>query len=377
MTRPIYDKWDEITMLAGLEQNRPLLVMAGEPSGDRIASRVIEAVQRQHPCDVFGVGGDNMARAGAELVDHIDHLTALGIGDVARRFVRWSRVWANVRQAVAERKPKVALLVDSPEVNLPLARVLRQEGVQVVYYVGPQVWAWRRGRIGLLRERCDVTALILPFEKTIYDANRVHAVFVGHPLLDEPLPEPRERVRKGLGVGEQQKLVAFLPGSRPGEVTRHSAPMRSAAKRLGERGVHTVFAPGVSSPDASQQWHTRDLLGAADGAVVASGTATLEAAVLGTPLAVVYRMGKLSWFTAKRLVKVPWVGLPNLVAGKQIVPELLQGHATGEAIFRQACTLLEPEEQRRQRRELGKVRERLGTPGAATRVAALVLERLK
>jgi lipid-A-disaccharide synthase len=317
-----------------------------------------------------------MDRAGAELIDHIDHLTALGIGDVARRFVRWSRAWANVRQAVAERKPKVALLVDSPDVNLPLARVLRQEGIKVVYYVGPQVWAWRRGRIGLIRERCDVTALILPFEKTIYDANRVPAVFVGHPLLDEPLPAPRERVRKDLGIGEEQKMVAFLPGSRSGEVSRHSAPMLSAAKRLRERGVYTVFAAGVSSPFWSEVWQTRDLLGAADGAVVASGTATLEAAVLGTPLAVIYRMGKLSWFTAKRLVKVPWVGLPNLVAGKQIVPELLQQNATGEAIFRQACALLEPKQQKSQRRELWKVRERLGTPGAATRVAALVLERL-
>jgi lipid-A-disaccharide synthase len=219
--------------------------------------------------------------------------------------------------------------------------------------------------------------LILPFEKTIYDANRVPAVFVGHPLLDEPLPEPRERVRKELGVGRGQKLVAFLPGSRPGEVSRHSAPMLSAAKRLRERGVYTVFAPGVPSPHASDVWPARDLLGAADGAVVASGTATLEAAMLGTPLTVVYRMGKLSWFTAKRLVKVPWVGLPNLVAGKQIVSELLQEHATGEAIFRQACALLEPGEQRSQRCELGKVRERLGTPGAAKRVAALVLERLQ
>ncbi|MCP4197199.1 MAG: lipid-A-disaccharide synthase, partial [Proteobacteria bacterium] len=175
-------------MLAGVEEKKSLLVMAGEPSGDRIASRVIEAVLRQLPCEVFGIGGDGMDRAGAELIDHIDHLTALGIGDVARRFVRWSRTWANVREAVAERKPKVALLVDSPDVNLPLARVLRQQGVKVVYYVGPQVWAWRRGRIGILRERCDVTALILPFEKTIYDVNRVPAVFVGHPLLDEPLP---------------------------------------------------------------------------------------------------------------------------------------------------------------------------------------------
>jgi lipid-A-disaccharide synthase len=242
--------------------------------------------------------------------------------------------------------------------------------------VGPQVWAWRKGRIGLLGERCDITALILPFEKPIYDANGIRSVFVGHPLLDEPLPAPRDEVRKELGVDAEQKMVALLPGSRPGEVGRHSAPMLTAATRLRERGVYTVFAPGVPSTRALGTWQARDLLGAADGAVIASGTATLESAVLGTPLAVVYRMGKLSWFAAKRLVKVPWVGLPNLVAGKQIVPELLQENATGEAIFRQALALLEPEEQQRQRRELREVREMLGSPGAAERVAALVLERL-
>jgi lipid-A-disaccharide synthase len=152
--------------------------------------------------------------------------------------------------------------------------------------------------------------------------------------------------------------------------------MLFAAQRLREEGVYTVLAPGIPALNAQPAQNARDLLAAADGAVVASGTATLEAAVLGTPHAVVYRMGKLSWFAAKRLVKVPWVGLPNLVAGKQIVPELLQEDATGEAIFRQARALLEPEEQQRQRRELGKVTAKLGSPGAAKRVAALVLERL-
>jgi lipid-A-disaccharide synthase len=376
MARPIYDKRGKITMLPPAEEKISILVMAGEPSGDRIASRVIEAVRRERRCHVFGVGGDGMARAGAELIDHIDSLTALGIGDVARRFVRWGRAWAKIREEVDKRKPGVALLVDSPEVNLPLARILTGAGVKVVTYVGPQVWAWRKGRIGLLGERCDITALILPFEKPIYDANRVRSVFVGHPLLDEPLPAPREQVRKKLGVGAEQKMVALLPGSRPGEVSRHSAPMLTAAKRLRERGVYTVFAPGTSVSPASGTWQARDLLGAADGAVVASGTATLEAAVLGTPLAVIYRMGKLSWFVAKRMVKVPWVGLPNLVAGKQIVPELLQENATGELIFRQALALLEPEEQKNQRRELRKVKKMLGSPGAADRVASLVLERL-
>ncbi len=363
-------------MLPYVEEEILLLVMAGEPSGDRIASRVIEAVRRNRSCHVFGVGGDNMERAGAELIAHIDSLTALGIGDVARRFLNWSRAWADVREAVDKRKPSVALLVDSPDVNLPLARILTAAGVTVVTYVGPQVWAWRKGRLDLLKERSDITALILPFEKPIYDANRVRSVFVGHPLLDEPSPAPREAVRKELGVGVGQNMVVLLPGSRPGEVSRHSEFMLSAAENLRKRGVYTAFAPGVPSPLATGTRSARDLLGAADAAIVASGTATLEAAVLGTPLAVVYRMGKLSWFAAKRLVKVPWVGLPNLVAGRKIVPEHLQENATEETIFHQGLALLEPEEQKRQRRELLKVKEMLGRPGAADRVAALVLERL-
>jgi lipid-A-disaccharide synthase len=350
-----------------------ILVVVGEPSGDRMAARVVERVEKKWPNRCFGLGGDRLAETGMELLAHIDPLTALGIGDVALRLNRWIRIWADIRSKIIESPPRVALLVDSPDINLPLARILTAAGTKVVYYVGPQVWAWRKHRLAQLKVRADVTALILPFEHSIYRAHGVPSVFVGHPLLDEPPPVPGHAVRRKLGLDARTPLVALLPGSRPGEIRRHMDAMTKAGRALTKKGIRTVIAPyGTKVAGLT----ARDLLGAAEAAIVTSGTATLEAAIFGTPLAVVYRTGPVSALWARHLVKPPYIGLPNWVAGRKIVPEIVQGAFTGEALFEQAMALLQPSEQARQRRELGKVRDLLGGPGAADRVAALVLRRL-
>lgn len=396
----LYDDNDRVTMrLSRLYLERmkigskgdSLFVAAGEPSGDRAAARVVERLSAQRSVCAFGIGGDRLAEAGVDLVAHIRRLTAFGPSQGASRLVSWAAAWAAAREAVKLKKPAVALLVDSPEVNLPLARALTSSGIRVVYYIGPQVWAWRPGRLALLKSRTSAVALILPFEKPIYDAAGVRAKFVGHPIMDEDKPLDPKEVRNRLGVAAGQRLVALLPGSRDAEVSNLSGPMIEAASRISNKGVRTVFAPapevaktveseraglaGCAVPGAALR--ARDLLGAADAALVASGTATLEAAVAGTPMAVVYRIDRLSWIAARLLVKAPYIGLPNWISGKKIVPEILQDEANGENLAAHALNLLEPKERDRQKCELLCVAQSLGGPGAAGRVAELVSELMK
>jgi len=367
-----------------------ILVVAGEPSGDRAAAAAIRCLDPSATRGAFGIGGDDLARAGLDLVAHTRDLTALGLGETASRAGAWARAWAELRIRAARARPRVALLVDCPEINLPLARALRADGLEVVLYVGPQVWAWRRRRLRLLAARADAVALVLPFEKPLYDAAGVRAELVGHPVCDDPPAAPAGEIRRRLGIGPSEPAVAMLPGSRPGEVAALGPRMIRAARLIANRGIRSILAPapgaaearaiaaarsaGCAVPDAGIR--ARDVLGACDAAIVASGTATLEAALEGAPMAVVYRLGRLSWLAARRMVRVSHVGLPNLVAGRRIVPELLQDDATAAAIAAECLRLLDPAERERQRAALTEVKGRLGGPGAARRVARLVEERL-
>jgi len=371
------------------ESDARLLVVAGEPSGDRAAAGVVSALGSAAG-EAFGIGGEQMAGAGVDLLAHIRDLTALGVGESLVRIGAWGRAWCEVREEVVRRRPRAALLVDAPEFNLPLARTLTAAGVSVVWYVGPQVWAWRPWRLELLRDRTDVVALVLPFEKGLYDRARVRAELVGHPALDEPPGRSREDVRAALDASPGDRLVALLPGSRRSERAALAPPMIEAGGLLWDSGVRAVLAPGPDAGDESmfdraagscvtvlpRGLSARELLGAADAALVASGTATLEAAIAGTPLAVVYRVGSASWLLARLLVEVPYIGLPNWIAGRRVVPELIQDEVHPRALAEMAAALLEPVERERQLRELGDVRARLGAPGAAGRVARLVRERL-
>jgi lipid-A-disaccharide synthase len=366
---------------------RPLLVVAGERSGDRIAARALSALRDRGDARAFGIGGDALAALGVRLVAHVRDLSAIGVGAVAARLAAWASAWARLRGEIAQQRPRVALLVDAPDVNLPLARILTEQGVAVLLYVGPQVWAWRPRRLRLLKDRTRRVALVLPFEKPLYDAARVRASYVGHPLLDEPAPISRDDVRRTLGVGSDEPLVALLPGSRRSEVSAHAAPMVDAARILARRGARTAFAPAREAVSVAElaaaraagciapgvALDARDVLAASDAALVASGTATLEAALLGTPLAVVYRLGIASRAVARALVDVPYVGLPNWVAGRRVVPELLE-EVTGDRLARAALGLLEPATAASMRGDFDGIRAALGPPGAARRVAELLRE---
>jgi lipid-A-disaccharide synthase len=376
--------------MAFVTKRRDLLVVAGELSGDLAAARVVEALGKKCRLDILAVGGDALQAQDVQMLAHTTSLSAMGVVDISKKASRWIETWALLRNQIEQQRPKVALLVDSPEINLPLARILKNSGTRVVYYIGPQVWAWRKRRLELLGKRTDIVALILPFEKEMYDAARVNAAFVGHPVLDEPRAADAALTRKKLGVPDTSSLVALLPGSRKGEIKRHSGPMIRAGAQLAHIGVKVVFAPplgpisalslsqaraaGIDTLDSSV--HVRDLLAAADAALVASGTATLHAAVAGVPMAIVYRLDEVSWLAARLVLQMPYIGLPNWIAGSKIVPELLQDEVSSESLFDQALKLLDSRERARQKEAFSSVVRALGTPGTARRVAELVLERL-
>ncbi|MBN2530839.1 MAG: lipid-A-disaccharide synthase [Deltaproteobacteria bacterium] len=367
------------------DRDLSIAVVVGEPSGDWIAAGAVaklRGMNRHIRC--FGIGGDHMAAAGVSLVQHISSLTALGPVNSLKRAPLWMNAWADFRLRCKKERPKAALLVDCPDITLPLARALKADGVRVLQYMGPKVWAWRKNRLRLLRERTDMVALGFAFEKPLYDEWRVPATFVGHPLLDVPLSHNREAVRNSLHVPGNAKVMALLPGSRASELKYHSAPMLEAAVRLLRNGVVTVFAPHLDA--ASEQllmqarsmgcvvWQrpVHDLLAACDGALAASGTVTLELARAMVPMVIVYKMDKIGYWLGQQLLDIPFVGLPNWVAGEATVPELLQEQVTGENLFHAAMQLFTPGEQQRQQQALQAVASKLGTPGAAHRVAQMI-----
>ena len=367
-----------------------LLVVSGELSGDRAAARVVAEIQKTKEFSFFGIGGDYLKQTNVELLAHIGRLASLGLAETFLRVGRWARVWADLREQIERRKPALALLVDAPELNLPLARILVKNGTKVIYYIGPQVWAWRQKRLGLLRERTDAVALVLPFEKELYSKEGVTAEYVGHPIVDEARATRTGEIREWLNNNLENQVVALLPGFRHGEIKRHVPAMTGLCKKLLKIGKVPVFAPppgfqnDVLFRDARRMgasilpegFAIRDLLRASDAALVASGTATLEAALELVPMAILYKLDTASYMVAKRLLKIPYVGLPNWIAGRKIVPEILQNDVSADALFSVTEKILLPDEQKRQKARLKEVVAALGPPGVSGRVARMVLERL-
>ena len=370
-------------------------VLAGEPSGDWIAANAVRALQQLHrDIRCFGIGGDKMAAANVDLVRHISTLTALGPLESFRQGPRWLSAFGDFRLRCREQKPFAALLVDCPEINLPMARALKADGIRVLQYMGPKVWAWRRDRLRLLRRRTDMVALGFAFEKKMYDEARVTSRFVGHPLLDgvpfvseggRGIPT-RDTIRRALHVPGAGKVVALFPGSRKSELKHHGEIMIEAGVRLLKEGCVPVFAPyRDAAPHAFLDkarslgcvvWErpVRELLPGCDAALAVSGTVTLEIALAGVPMAIVYKMDAASYWLGKRLLKIPYIGLPNWVAEQKVIPELLQDDVTAQALSAITQQLLSSTETRRQKKALADVSKRLGSPGAALRVAEILCD---
>jgi lipid-A-disaccharide synthase len=369
-----------------------VLLVAGEASGDLHAARLLTEMRRRAPAvGAFGLGGDELRAAGMETLWDSSEIAVVGITEVLSVLPRARRIFRGLLAAAAERGTRCAVLVDSPEFNLRLAAALKRRGVRVVYYVSPQVWAWRRRRIRTMRRVVDRMLVFFPFEEEFYRRHGVDVVHVGHPLVDE-VPSV-EHVWDGPPpeVGAVRRLrVALLPGSRPSEV-ESLAPVFLEASRLLARRLAVDFvwikAPGLDRRRVEElmQRHGVTLeivetdrlaeLARCHLALCASGTATLEVGLVGTPMIVAYRVGLWSSLVARLMVRLPHFSLVNLVSGERVVPELFQREATAKRIADRAEALVrDPEAIERMRLSLARLRDRLGETGASGRAAAAVLE---
>jgi lipid-A-disaccharide synthase len=368
-------------------------VVAGEASGDLHAADVLRELRRREPgLRAFGMGGERLASAGLERLFDARELSVMGFSEVWPRLPRIWRVFRALVQAARVRRPAAALLVDVPDFNLRLARKLKALGIPVVFYVSPTVWAWRRGRIKQIARDVDRMLCILPFEVEFYRAHGVRATYVGSPVAEQvPAPAEPEVFRRALGLDPGRPTLAVLPGSRPGELQRLLPPLvDSAALLTRERpGLQIVvpLAPGVSAERVRQAFSARGLepllvdgraaeaVGASDAAIVASGTATLETGLMLRPMVVVYRMSAFSWWMGKLLVRVAFVSLVNLLTGRRVVPELLQGALQPAAVAAEVQRIWDPGAARQAQLEgLRELRARVGHENTAGHVADEVLE---
>ena len=357
-----------------------IFISAGEASGDLYGSLLIAALRQQvGGVEFFGCGGDRMREAGCETLVDARQVAMVGLVEVLPGL---PRAWQALRRLVAElrhRRAALAVLIDFPDFNLRLARELKQLDIPVLYFVAPQAWAWRRGRLKLLRRYVDRLFCIFPFEERFFRQARVPAEFVGHPLVGRVAPSlGPEQFRARYGWPEKLPLVALLPGSRPKEVRLNLAPMLEAARQLARKKEYG-FVLVTPSPAAGEWMRARlekerlpfrvavndtyNAVAHAALAIVASGTATIETALLGTPMVVVYRVSRLSWWLGRLLVRTPFYSMVNLVAGRQIVPELIQDDFRPEAVATQAQQLLDNSALREQMQErLKEVVEKLRSP---------------
>jgi lipid-A-disaccharide synthase len=371
-----------------------VMLVAGEASGDLHAAGLVAALRRREPgIEIWGVGGRESRASGMNTAIDIAEIATLGLVEVGEKGRALLRTYRMLRRELYERPPQLLVLIDFPEFNLALAAVAKRRGVPVFYYVSPQVWAWRRGRVRKILRRVDRLAVLFPFEPAVY-GNDPKVVFVGHPLLDRVRPTAtRELTLARHGLDPSKRLVALLPGSRRHEIERMLPEMAGAAQALvAHHGVQCAVALAATLPRGLAEpivagravslplieGDTYNLVAASDLVLVASGTATLEVALLERPMVIMYRSSPITFFIAERLVGVPWLGMPNLIAGREIVPELLQRDARAERIALEAEAILtSPARAQAIRTDLVALRAALGSGGAAERAADLALELLR
>lgn len=365
-----------------------ILISAGEASGDMYAARLAEALRARVDVQLFGMGGTRMRDAGVELVADCSEVSLVGIVEIAKKYPALKRVWKHLLDEAARRKPRLAILTDFPGFHLRLARALKRQGVQNVYFVCPQFWAWRPWRANLVRRRFVRGLCIFPFEQEWYRSRGVDADFIGHPLVGNVAAKrTRAEFAAAYGLDASKPIVALLPGSRSSEIAHHMPTLMQACRLIQkDRKLQLVLAlaPGVKqaqishylAPDVAMhvvEDATYDALGAADLSIVSSGTATVEAALMGAPMIVVYRLAPLTAAIARVLVRTPLFAMVNLIAGKRVVPELVQKDFTPERLASEAIRLLDsPDARAEMRRGLAEVREKLGPPGAVERAADLI-----
>jgi len=368
------------------------LIVAGEASGDAHGAALATRVGELASVNWFGIGGDQMAAAPqVELITHARELSVLGIFELIQHLPRIYRIERRLRAEILRRRPRFAVLVDLPGINLRLAAFLHKHGIPVIYFVAPQLWAWRPGRVRFLRRYVRKLLCIFPFEEDFFRPHGVEVEYVGHPLVGRATPTlNREQFFARHSLDPGRPVVCLLPGSRNQEVARHLPPMLEAAARLARQTPlqFILVQAGTVDPKLLQSLLGRcphlpvtpivenayNALSGCDLAVISSGTATVEALLLETPMVVVYRVATPTWWMGKLLVRSPHYSMVNLIAGKRLVPELIQNNFTAASLADEMNRLLsDPARRRRIQEELGHIKQRLGSPGAIDRAASAVV----
>ena len=373
-----------------------ILVVAGEASGDHHAARLVAAIRKRLPgAQFFGVGGEALAAQGVRILCPAHELAVVGLSEVTERLPAVARALRAIGKVIREEKPRLAILVDFPDFNFWVARLAKYRGVKVMYYISPQVWAWRTYRVRTIARLVDRMVVIFPFEEEFYRSKGVPAVFVGHPFRETLPPSvPREVLLKKWGLSPERFTVALLPGSRGSEISRHLPIMLAAAELITRALPGTQFILPLASTTPAEMVHglttsftgilciiggqSFQTLTAAHVAVAASGTATLEAALAGTPTVIIYRVSPLTFQVGRLMVRVNHIGMANLLAGEGMFPELIQEDCNPERIAQEVINLIkDPERLEALRRGLTRIINDLGEPGASARAAQVALELIK
>ena len=370
-----------------------IMIVAGEASGDLHGGNLVQAMHKIDPeISFYGVGGRNLKEAGVELIADAADMAVVGLTEVVFKLGMILKVMAQLKASLKKDRPDLIILIDYPDFNLPLAKAAKKYGIKVFYYISPQVWAWRRGRIGKIKKIVDRMAVILPFEADLYREAGVDVTFVGHPLLDVVRTKyPRKEALRRFDLREEVTTVGILPGSRQSEVTRLLPVMLGAAEIIEKKIKDVQFVlpladtldiAFVSQIIAKHSVPVRlipnevyDVIGCADIAMVASGTATLETALMETPMIIIYKVSAPSYYVGRMVINIDHIGLVNIIAGKTVVPELIQFEASPENIAAGVMEILATKERMEGiKAELKKIRDMLGNHGAAERVARLAYD---
>jgi lipid-A-disaccharide synthase len=380
-----------------------IMIVAGEPSGDAHAAALVNALHElaaDTQFEFFGATGPLLRAAGVETIVNSDSLAIMGIVEVARVLPKFISAFRNLKAAAITQTPDAVVLVDWPEFNLRLATSLHNRGIRVIYYISPQLWAWRPRRVNNIQRDVDLLLSILPFEADWYKARGVdHVEFVGHPLVGQVETKfDRKEFCRQHDLRPDQPIISFLPGSRHKELERILPPMLDTIKAIADQRNDIQFLIGVAPSRSVQetneiinrngknklsdrvriiQGHTHEALAASDAAAIASGTATLEAALLTTPMVIVYKESAINWHTLGRLITSPYFGLVNLVAENETVKELMQRELSVQQLGSELLRLLNPETNKAMRSSLRNVANKLGPPGASTRAAEAIVRFLE
>ncbi len=372
------------------------MIVAGEASGDNYGAELSKAALCINPeLSFFGIGGSRMREAGVEtLIDSAD-MAVVGLVEVLRHFGVISAAFRKLRKILLTDPPSLLVLIDYPGFNLRLAQIAKKAGVKVLYYISPQIWAWRQGRVKKIARLVDRMAVIFPFELSFYESAGIPATFVGHPLIEMvKVSADRRSAAENMGIDPSKRTVGLFPGSRHGEITRMLPLIMDTAKLLKERFPDIQFllplastlelcdvAPLIKGKKIDVkivQGNIYELIRAIDAAISVSGTVTLEIALVGTPMAIIYKLSPITYQFAKRLIKVDNIGLCNIIAGKTVAREFIQNGATPENIASEIGKILSDKEYSASiRKEFELIRQKLGEPGASRRVAGLLIDMLE